>query len=93
MLPHRPGPVEMVFARIDYCNPRSVRPPAGATARRRSQCRDSFDRPAGIRYHAVAGWSSLVARRAHNPEVVGSNPTPATTLSPCSAPQIMIPSG
>ena len=25
----------------------------------------------------VAGWSSLVARRAHNPEVVGSNPTPA----------------
>jgi hypothetical protein len=25
-----------------------------------------------------AGWSSLVARRAHNPEVVGSNPTPAT---------------
>ncbi len=26
-----------------------------------------------------AGWSSLVARRAHNPEVVGSNPTPATT--------------
>ena len=24
-----------------------------------------------------AGWSSLVARRAHNPEVVGSNPTPA----------------
>ena len=26
---------------------------------------------------SVAGWSSLVARRAHNPEVVGSNPTPA----------------
>ena len=25
-----------------------------------------------------AGWSSLVARRAHNPEVVGSNPAPAT---------------
>ena len=27
-----------------------------------------------------AGWSSLVARRAHNPKVVGSNPTPATIL-------------
>src|SRR5438034_6119236 len=27
--------------------------------------------------YTVAGWSSLVARRAHNPEVVGSNPTPA----------------
>ena len=25
----------------------------------------------------IAGWSSLVARRAHNPKVVGSNPTPA----------------
>ena len=27
---------------------------------------------------AIAGWSSLVARRAHNPKVVGSNPAPAT---------------
>ncbi len=25
----------------------------------------------------IAGWSSLVARRAHNPKVVGSNPAPA----------------
>ncbi len=25
-----------------------------------------------------AGWSSLVARRAHNPKVIGSNPFPAT---------------
>ncbi len=25
-----------------------------------------------------AGWSSSEARRAHNPKVVGSNPTPAT---------------
>jgi hypothetical protein len=25
-----------------------------------------------------AGWSSLVARRAHNPKVAGSNPAPAT---------------
>ncbi len=29
----------------------------------------------------IAGWSSLVARRAHNPEVVGSNPAPATKFS------------
>jgi hypothetical protein len=28
-----------------------------------------------------AGWSSLAARRAHNPKVVGSNPTPATIKS------------
>ena len=25
-----------------------------------------------------AGWSSLVARRDHNPKVTGSNPVPAT---------------
>ena len=29
----------------------------------------------------IAGWSSSVARWAHNPEVVGSNPTPATKWS------------
>ena len=28
----------------------------------------------------IAGWSSLEARRAHNPKVVGSNPTPATNF-------------
>ena len=28
----------------------------------------------------IAGWSSSVARWAHNPEVVGSNPSPATNL-------------
>src|SRR5262249_4437280 len=32
----------------------------------------------------AAGWSSPVARQAHNLNVVGSNPTPATTLI-CSA--------
>jgi hypothetical protein len=29
-----------------------------------------------------AGWSSPVARQAHNLKVVGSNPTPATNLQP-----------
>jgi hypothetical protein len=29
-------------------------------------------------YICFAGWSSPVARWAHNPKVVGSNPTPAT---------------
>jgi hypothetical protein len=37
-----------------------------------------FDARGNLRYHDVAGWSSLVARWAHNPKVVGSNPTPAT---------------
>jgi hypothetical protein len=29
----------------------------------------------------TAGWSSLVARRAHNPKVAGSNPAPATNVN------------
>ena len=29
-------------------------------------------------YFFAAGWSSLEARRAHNPKVIGSNPVPAT---------------
>jgi hypothetical protein len=35
-----------------------------------------------------AGWSSPVARQAHNLKVVGSNPTPATKLKrdPCRVP-------
>ena len=28
--------------------------------------------------HSDAGWSSLVARQAHNLKVIGSNPIPAT---------------
>src|SRR5204863_6974752 len=35
------------------------------------------DAPTGC-YHQNAGWSSLVARWAHNPKVGGSNPPPAT---------------
>ena len=35
----------------------------------------------------IAGWSSLAARRAHNPKVVGSNPTPATILQKLITPQ------
>ena len=32
----------------------------------------------GFEFHIAAGWSSLEARRAHNPKVTGSNPVPAT---------------
>src|SRR5215472_12000163 len=37
-----------------------------------------FDAQLGGCYHRNAGWSSLVARWAHNPKVGGSNPPPAT---------------
>ena len=29
----------------------------------------------------IAGWSSPVARQAHNLKVIGSNPIPATNIS------------
>ena len=44
-------------------------------------------RPIGTLLPLAAGWSSLVARRAHNPKVVGSNPTPATIETARSAGQ------
>ena len=40
----------------------------------------AFDAPGAGCYHLDAGWSSLVARWAHNPKVGGSNPPPATNL-------------
>ncbi len=33
-----------------------------------------------IIFRSGAGWSSLAARRAHNPKVAGSNPAPATNF-------------
>src|SRR4029077_5051471 len=44
------------------------------------QTRHTFDRPHLRCYDLTAGWSSLVARWAHNPKVGGSNPPPATNL-------------
>ncbi len=36
------------------------------------------DQSQGTRLCVVAGWSSPVARQAHNLKVAGSNPAPAT---------------
>ena len=47
---------------------------AGSQSNMHEACRTSD--PA---YVGGAGWSSPVARQAHNLKVVGSNPTPATT--------------
>ncbi len=40
-----------------------------------------------------AGWSSPVARQAHNLKVVGSNPTPATNKNNPPLAGIFIPEG
>ena len=36
-------------------------------------------------YHLDAGWSSPVARQAHNLKAAGSNPAPATKIMPASS--------
>ena len=43
---------------------------------------DIINKHSEIRSVHNAGWSSSVARRAHNPKVVGSNPAPATIFAP-----------
>ena len=72
------------------CDRDRDRPPALAPAERGDLCRDARSRPrqrgscsrGAILRGRDAGWSSLVARRAHNPEVAGSNPAPATGKAP-----------
>jgi hypothetical protein len=56
----------------------------------RPAIRQEFDGNSLLRYSGCAGWSSLVARRAHNPKVVSSNLTPATNLR-SSGPEPRIP--
>ena len=46
-----------------------------------------FDALIGGCYDDFAGWSSLVARWAHNPKVGGSNPPPATKRPPRAKPE------
>ena len=41
-------------------------------------CRFDSCQARHLRKSQIAGWSSLVARQAHNLKVVGSNPAPAT---------------
>ena len=45
-----------------------------------------YGNPARQSLRNDAGWSSLEARRAHNPKVAGSNPAPATFLFRCEKP-------
>ncbi len=43
----------------------------------RQVCNSTREFESLILLYIIAGWSSLVARRAHNPKVAGSNPAPA----------------
>src|SRR5690606_10978371 len=47
----------------------------------------SYRFDSGLRHHFYRGVEQLVARRAHNPKVVGSSPAPATIMAPWSSGQ------
>ena len=66
-------------ARRRIASPRSTPGyPAPLPTNRRSRVLDLASPAAILSAQRPRGWGSLVARRAHNPEVAGSNPAPAT---------------
>ena len=52
-------------------------PAEGNGLENRQACKSVRGFESHILLNINAGWSSSVARRAHNPKVVGSNPAPA----------------
>ena len=55
-------------------------PAEGNGLENRQACKSVRGFESHILLNINAGWSSSVARRAHNPKVVGSNPAPAIWL-------------
>ena len=53
-------------------------PAEGNGLENRQACKSVRGFESHILLNINAGWSSSVARRAHNPKAVGSNPAPAT---------------
>ena len=53
--------------------------PKGTDCKSAANCFGGSNPPPSIKINN-AGWSSLEARRAHNPKVIGSNPVPATKI-------------
>ena len=52
--------------------------PKGTDCKSAANCFGGSNPPPPIELNnIIAGWSSLEARRAHNPKVIGSNPIPA----------------
>ena len=62
-----------IISRNDDINPSHTINWAGLMVQKTRLCKRRAKR--------VAGWSSSVARQAHNLKVVGSNPTPATNFT------------
>ena len=55
-------------------------PAEGNGLENRQACKSVRGFESHILLNINAGWSSSVARRAHNPKVVGSNPASATNV-------------
>ena len=73
---HSSNKVDMTYRVSIYCA-QILRPVLGTKSQ---QYLHFLPKTRKICHVSGAGWSSLVARRAHNPKVVGSNPAPATTF-------------
>ena len=76
MMPQPPVFLAGVWHLQHYANSLTRGYPARQAARRQN----CYRAVPGL--EIIAGWSSPVARQAHNLEVVGSNPTPATKFTP-----------
>ena len=77
---HPEGPASSSQQALDRRGRRRLAVVADAPRRREPRPRPDLGRPPPCRnvVFTDAGWSSSVARWAHNPEVAGSNPAPAT---------------
>ena len=73
---HSRNKVDITYRGSIYCA-QILRPVLGTKSQ---QYLHFLPKTSKICHVSGAGWSSLVARRAHNPKVVGSNPAPATTF-------------
>ena len=66
------SPTRSIVILEDYPSPAE-----GNGLENRQACKSVRGFESHILLNINAGWSSSVARRAHNPKVVGSNPAPA----------------
>ena len=69
------SPTRSIIILEDYPSPAE-----GNGLENRQACKSVRGFESHILLFINAGWSSSVARRAHNPKVVGSNPAPAIWL-------------
>ena len=71
-----PRPVGVLGHRGTLESAKAAKPPVQSAAR------SALTRRHCYHLRSAAGWSSQVARRAHNPKVAGSNPAPAISGKP-----------